>query len=261
MTTDHDPMRAAVDAMREVEAPSTERSAAVRRAVIEAASQRRSAPVPRRARRTSVTTAVLLAAAVGGTAFAAVATQARLLSRDSTPTNSTAPATPPAAVAAPPRALRTRPAPAPAEQPSLTVTAAQPAPRPTSTPAAIVAVAPVTVAPARPTAPRAARTLAAREPSLDSPTSAPRVSPDALYHQAHEAHFVARDPALALSRWDAYLAAAPSGQFVPEAQFNRVVCLVRLGRNREALDALGALPATHYRHAEIERLRAHLEAR
>jgi hypothetical protein len=99
-----------------------------------------------------------------------------------------------------------------------------------------------------------------RAPAQSEPR-APTAVLDALYHQAHEAHFVARDPSLALARWNAYLAAEPSGRFVPEAQFNRVVCLVRLGRRAEALEALRALPATHYRHEEIERLRAHLESR
>lgn len=66
-----------------------------------------------------------------------------------------------------------------------------------------------------------------------------RVDPaDSVYREAHEAHFQAHDPALALSRWDAYLQVAPQGRFVPEAQYNRAICLVRLGRNAEAIEAL-----------------------
>jgi RNA polymerase sigma-70 factor, ECF subfamily len=59
-----------------------------------------------------------------------------------------------------------------------------------------------------------------------------------LYEAAHEAHFVARDPAKALAAWDAYLAAFPSGRFAPEAKYNRALSLLRLGRRDEAKEAL-----------------------
>jgi RNA polymerase sigma-70 factor, ECF subfamily len=59
-----------------------------------------------------------------------------------------------------------------------------------------------------------------------------------LYEAAHEAHFVARDPARALAAWDAYLAAFPSGRFAPEAKYNRALSLLRLGRRDEAKEAL-----------------------
>ena len=58
------------------------------------------------------------------------------------------------------------------------------------------------------------------------------------YGQAHEAHFVANAPAEALGLWDAYLRRYPRGTFVPEARFNRALCLLRLGRRDEALTAL-----------------------
>lgn len=71
-----------------------------------------------------------------------------------------------------------------------------------------------------------------------------RVDPaDALYREAHEAHFQAHDSSLALTRWEAYLQTAPQGRFVPEAQYNRAICLVRLGRNAEAIDALRVIEA------------------
>jgi hypothetical protein len=59
-----------------------------------------------------------------------------------------------------------------------------------------------------------------------------------LYADAHRAHFVDGDPASALRAWDAYLAAAPEGPFVPEARYNRALTLVRLGRMDEARRAL-----------------------
>ncbi|HEY0467457.1 MAG TPA: hypothetical protein VGC79_24825 [Polyangiaceae bacterium] len=60
----------------------------------------------------------------------------------------------------------------------------------------------------------------------------------ALYRVAHTAHFVDRDPGRALAAWDAYLRAAPKGEFAPEARYNRALSLVRLGRNEEARNAL-----------------------
>ena len=55
---------------------------------------------------------------------------------------------------------------------------------------------------------------------------------------AHAAHFVDHDPARALAAWDAYLRAAPNGEFAPEARYNRALSLVRLGRTAEAQSAL-----------------------
>jgi hypothetical protein len=83
----------------------------------------------------------------------------------------------------------------------------------------------------------------------------------ALYRAAHTAHFVDHDPTRALAGWDAYLAAAPNGAFAPEAQYNRALSLVRLGRNSEARSALepfanGAYGG--YRQAEASALLARL---
>ena len=70
-------------------------------------------------------------------------------------------------------------------------------------------------------------------------TRTPSADADALYREAHEAHFVRRDPAAALAAWDRYLAAAgPGGRFTLEARYNRAVSLVRLGRRDEAAAAL-----------------------
>ena len=59
-----------------------------------------------------------------------------------------------------------------------------------------------------------------------------------LYRLAHEAHFASHDYARALSAWDAYLKAAPRGRLATEARYNRAICLLRLGRDAEARQAL-----------------------
>lgn len=59
-----------------------------------------------------------------------------------------------------------------------------------------------------------------------------------LYRLAHEAHFVNHDYARALSGWNAYLQAAPGGRLATEARYNRAICLLRLGRDAEARQAL-----------------------
>jgi TolA-binding protein len=59
-----------------------------------------------------------------------------------------------------------------------------------------------------------------------------------LYKAAHRAHFVDRDWSRALTAWEAYLRAAPQGALVPEARYNRGLCLLRLHRNDEARAAL-----------------------
>jgi len=80
---------------------------------------------------------------------------------------------------------------------------------------------------------------------------------DELYRVAHQAHFGARQPAAALAAWDAYLRQAPGGRFAPEAQYNRAICLVRLGRSEAARTALEAFAEGRfggYRQAEAQAL-------
>jgi hypothetical protein len=85
----------------------------------------------------------------------------------------------------------------------------------------------------------------------------------ALYRQAHEKHFRARDFAAALRAWNTYLSAFPSGTFAVEARYNRAICLVRLDQKDEARRAL--LPfskgevARGYRQAEATKLLKALE--
>jgi len=74
------------------------------------------------------------------------------------------------------------------------------------------------------------------------------------YRAAHALHFEARDPAGALTAWDRYLAAYPSGRFAIEARYNSALCLVRLGRSDEARDALA--PFADGRHGEYRQREA-----
>lgn len=60
----------------------------------------------------------------------------------------------------------------------------------------------------------------------------------ALYARAHEAHFTDDDPARALAAWNRYLAGYPRGAFVPDARYNRALCLLRLGQHEAAARAL-----------------------
>jgi hypothetical protein len=104
--------------------------------------------------------------------------------------------------------------------------------------------APVAAAPAQPE-----RHEAKPEPGAD------------LYRAAHDAHFGQNNPSLALQRWNAYIAAAPKGRFIPEALYNRALCLVRLGQHDAAVAALKPFAAGSYgayRQAEAKRLVAAL---
>jgi len=91
--------------------------------------------------------------------------------------------------------------------------------------------------------PRRPRVLAAAPDDLP-PAEAPP-SPDALYEEAHFAHFVRKDYAAALRAWDRYLAIGPA-TFTPEARYNRAIALVRLGRRDEAAAALRPFAAGEY---------------
>ena len=112
---------------------------------------------------------------------------------------------------------------------------------PLPAPAALPAVAPPAAA--------AVTTGTAAEPASDGELES--------YGAAHAAHFAARDPALALRRWNAYLEKFPDGRLVPEATYNRALSLARLGRRRQAIAALRPIAAGRfgdYRRQEAERL-------
>lgn len=74
-------------------------------------------------------------------------------------------------------------------------------------------------------------------PSLSSSAAFQDTDGD-LYRLAHEAHFTSHDYARALTGWNAYLQAAPNGRLATEARYNRAICLLRLGRDAEARQAL-----------------------
>jgi len=82
----------------------------------------------------------------------------------------------------------------------------------------------------------------------------------ALFAEAHRLHFVDRDPVRALAAWDRYLAAAPSGRFVPEARYNRALALIRAGRELEAKRELEAFANGTYGGYRRDEARALLDA-
>ena len=143
------------------------------------------------------------------------------------------------------------PAPSPVSSPEPAPSA--PAPQ-QPTPEAPAPVRPAVRAP-RPR-PAPVRTLEApAAPAPEPPAPAGRSAELELFRRALALH-TARDPA-ALPAWDAYLRVADRGVLVPEARYNRALCLVRLGRNAEARAALepfarGAFG--DYRRAEAEAL-------
>ena len=96
-----------------------------------------------------------------------------------------------------------------------------------------------------------------------SPAPVSSATPDpnaALFAEAHRLHFVDRDPVRALAAWDRYLAAAPSGRFVPEARYNRALALIRAGRELEAKRELEAFANGTYGGYRRDEARALLDA-
>jgi len=115
-----------------------------------------------------------------------------------------------------------------------------------------------------PPAPETKPGIARAEPSSSAPKPTPALSSSAafqdadgdLYRLAHEAHFDAHDYGRALVGWDAYLKAAPNGRFATEARYNRAICLLRLGRDAEARQALEPFASGKmgYRQTEARQL-------
>lgn len=89
----------------------------------------------------------------------------------------------------------------------------------------------------------------------------PPVSADALYREAHAAHFTQRDYGAALVAWDRYLAAAgPAHRMTVEARFNRGVALFRLGQKEAARHALRPFAEGEYGSYRREEAASLLEA-
>ena len=103
-------------------------------------------------------------------------------------------------------------------------------------PPVVAAPAPVAETPPAPAKAEAAPSAKAT-PSLSSSAAFQDTDGD-LYRLAHEAHFTSHDYARALTGWNAYLQAAPNGRLATEARYNRAICLLRLGRDAEARQAL-----------------------
>lgn len=162
---------------------------------------------------------------------------------------------------------RTEPAPVVAPAPSSVAT-----PLPSSTAVEAPAEVPPEVPVPAPVAPPAPIVVAPSSAALPAPPAAPAPPPPpasasapadanaALFAEAHRVHFVDKDSARALAAWDAYLRAAPSGRFVPEARYNRALTLVRLGRTSEATTDLRAFASGTYGEYRREEAKALLEA-
>jgi tetratricopeptide (TPR) repeat protein len=87
--------------------------------------------------------------------------------------------------------------------------------------------------------------------------SGPSDAEAAAYGRAHRAHFDGGRPERALGAWDDYLRLYPRGAFVPEAHYNRALCLARLRRFEEAERALLPFADGHlggYRRAEANQM-------
>lgn len=172
------------------------------------------APSPEITPASPAPTAAIASAAVPTGAAARSIAPAIPLGPNAAPDGKDAPAAP--ARAAQPAPIEAVAAPPPAALPPL-----QTAPIQTSN----AAPAPPSSDPPSPPASSSARAAAPAAPSPDE---------IALYETAHRIHFVDRNPTAALAAWDTYLRAAPRGRFAVEAQYNRALCLVRVGRTAEA---------------------------
>jgi hypothetical protein len=107
----------------------------------------------------------------------------------------------------------TKPAQAPAELPP---------------PPALGETAPEPTSQAKPNGAKAEPAVSVAKPAPSPGSSAAFEDADSdLYRLAHEAHFDAHD-----------LRSAPNGRFATEARYNRAICLLRLGRDGEARQAL-----------------------
>jgi hypothetical protein len=98
------------------------------------------------------------------------------------------------------------------------------------------------------------------EPPAKPPAPAVRSAELELFRRAQTLH-TAHDGA-ALAAWDAYLRIATQGVLVPEARYNRALCLIRMGRRAEAKLALTPFARGEYgayRRTEAQTLLAELK--
>jgi hypothetical protein len=104
-----------------------------------------------------------------------------------------------------------------------------------------------------------------RQSSMPSAPSLRSMSSELdIYGRAHHLHFHGGSPGAALRAWTGYLEKFPEGHFLPEARFNRAVCLVRVGdmaRAREELSRIVKDSRVDYQRAQAARLMAKLDRR
>jgi hypothetical protein len=110
--------------------------------------------------------------------------------------------------------------------------------------------------PDRQPTPKTEASVSVKPAPVPSASAAFRDTDGDLYRLAHEAHFTSHDYGRALSGWDAYLRAAPRGRLSTEARYNRAICLLRLGRDAEARQALEPFASGKmgYRQNEAQQL-------
>lgn len=231
----------AVQALRETSSEPNPRSGLTRARLLDSAEKRQAA----RGRRGVRIVFGVLGLFVAGNALARVA--------EYFPEVLTVFAPPPATAPAPQPKPAPKPRPKPALAPATAAPEVVPAPVPATVPApepappSVARTAEPSVAraaepiPERPRPRPATKPLHAPQPpaEVEAPaTPAPRVESAelALFRRAQSLHLAHADGALAA--WDAYLRVAGNGVLVPEARYNRALCLVRLGRKRDARAAL-----------------------
>jgi hypothetical protein len=229
-----DLLERATRAARETHTPASSADGELGRRRLE-----RALDAPPRPGKKRLTVAVLVAASFATTAWAAVTGRLPAVMRDAfvhddldavavAPPPSTAPSASGEAVRDEASAVETLPPPVEDEP------RAETAPEATSSPPELAARshdAPSSV--------RGDDGTRARAPRAGASTEHRGADADALYREAHDAHFARKDPARALAAWDRYLAAAgPDGRMTLEARYNRAIALVRLGRAEDAKRAL-----------------------
>jgi TolA-binding protein len=141
------------------------------------------------------------------------------------------------------------PSQAPAQKPAQ---AAEDVPAPPAVVEAVPSRAPSPVVAEAKSAAKAEPATSAKPAPSTSSSAAFQDADGDLYRLAHEAHFDAHDYGRALSGWNAYLQAAPNGRFATEARYNRAICLLRLGRDAEARQALEPFASGKMGYRQVE---------